>query len=1054
MRMEIVVDNLVKVLNSVAGFRRWKAVFSPVKSASPAGFSLRASHIFSYNFMKAYIVVILFLSTLAASHGQTSAQDSKQLPTDTAYAVVERGANHRVWEKTSYELLPNGKVVSKKHRYTELAGGMHYKDANGKWAESKEEIVAMPQGGAAAVQGQHQVYFPDDIYQGVIETVTPDGKHLKSRPAGISYDDGTNTVMIAELKASFGYLAGSNQVIYPDAFTGVKADLVCTYRKTGFECDLVFREQPPMPEQYGLSSAVSRLQLVTEFIDVPEPDKTTGRTSKKDGLKDTVLRFGQVVMGQGKAFAVGNSEQDTNGIPAAKMPVYKTWLHLENRTFLIEEVPYEQIGPKLQKLPSGGAMLNNKTSSAGLCRVSSQRLLPTRRPVQAGTNAMQLAKVDFLNKSGVVLDYVILDSSSAELTNGTYLVTGNVYFDSVTFDSGVVVKYDPDSLGNILIGSGDSCCSSPSGYVAIYGSTVFTSKDDDSVGEIISGSTGDPSIIPTVAIVLATSDITISGCDTTASFHYLDCGIDIVTTDPVDFYSSYVNVLEFGNCDIGINQANGGTLNLSGASFANCQVCVNQNGSCVATVDNIAYNNCTYVTAAGYILAGGCSSYSYGGDINKFITSVANPFYPSGFMGCSSSTGYFYVDVCLDFFGSTPGGILFTWENDSESGSAYWGYNVAGGYYGTDMGSVPSTCPALLVVPDSAMGLYEGMMTNGGVTKFTIQYAGGGMAWNGLFGSESTDSNANGIPDMWELQYFGDLNHAATNDYSGDGLSNYQKYLKGYNPTNYNNVQLGYFRFDNTNTLAGSAGQLPLLKTNITSVSSWSTNAVLVDLTNTAVLKYRGVETNGGANILCKQGTVSLWIKPDWSSPMAGGAGPQNEGRMIEIGTKESTNGWWGLGVGAAGTNIYFGTQTNSASTLKTNLTTVVSWASNTWHQVVLTYSKTNSSLYLDGLPVVTNGFGVTNYPGLTIQAQGFTVGSSAGGTNQVRAILDELAIYNYTLTSGTISTNYQTAVKLDSDGDGLSNIIENQLGLNPYGYNSSNGLDSTNRLQVFTPLK
>jgi hypothetical protein len=71
------------------------------------------------------------------------------------------------------------------HRYTELATGMHYQK-DGQWVESKEQIDILPQGGAAALQGQHQVYFPADIYNGVLEVVTPDGRHLKSRPLAVS----------------------------------------------------------------------------------------------------------------------------------------------------------------------------------------------------------------------------------------------------------------------------------------------------------------------------------------------------------------------------------------------------------------------------------------------------------------------------------------------------------------------------------------------------------------------------------------------------------------------------------------------------------------------------------------------------------------------------------------------------------------------------------------------------------------------------------------------------------------------------------------------------
>ena len=67
---------------------------------------------------------------------------------------------------------------------------------------------------------------------------------------------------------------------------------------------------------------------------------------------------------------------------------------------------------------------------------------------------------------------------------------------------------------------------------------------------------------------------------------------------------------------------------------------------------------------------------------------------------------------------------------------------------------------------------------------------------------------------------------------------------------------------------------------------------------------------------------------------------------------------------------------------------------------------------------------------------------------------MDELETFNYPLAAGDILSNYQAAIALDNDADGISNILENQLGLNPYGYNSVFGLNSGNALQVFTPLK
>jgi hypothetical protein len=273
--------------------------------------------------MKTPLVAFLFLLLAINSHAQ--------------YAVVQRDANSRIWERTTYKQAPSGELLPQSTRYTELATGMHYKDPRtGEWVESKEQIEIVTTGGAQAVHGQHQVYFPADIYDGVIELVTPDGKHMKSRPLGISYFDGSNSVFIAELKHSIGQILPSgNQVIYTNAFTDFAADLVLTYRKSGFESDLVFRERPPGPEAFGLNPINSRLELLTEFFEAPEPRETRLKAGKGNG--DTTLAFGSMSMIRGKAFQIGSQGESTEG-KRDGIPVNKTWAHITGRTFLIEEV--------------------------------------------------------------------------------------------------------------------------------------------------------------------------------------------------------------------------------------------------------------------------------------------------------------------------------------------------------------------------------------------------------------------------------------------------------------------------------------------------------------------------------------------------------------------------------------------------------------------------------------------------------------------------------------------------------------------------------------------
>lgn len=51
------------------------------------------------------------------------------------------------------------------------------------------------------------------------------------------------------------------------------------------------------------------------------------------------------------------------------------------------------------------------------------------------------------------------------------------------------------------------------------------------------------------------------------------------------------------------------------------------------------------------------------------------------------------------------------------------------------------------------------------------------------------DSDADGLPDSWELANFGSLTNSASTDFDGDGSSNLQEFLNGTNPANSNSVR-------------------------------------------------------------------------------------------------------------------------------------------------------------------------------------------------------------------------------------------------------------------------
>jgi hypothetical protein len=89
-----------------------------------------------------------------------------------------------------------------------------------------------------------------------------------------------------------------------------------------------------------------------------------------------------------------------------------------------------------------------------------------------------------------------------------------------------------------------------------------------------------------------------------------------------------------------------------------------------------------------------------------------------------------------------------------------------------------------------------------------------------------------------------------------------------------------------------------------------------------------------------------------------------------------------------------------------TYLTAPIQWTSNAWHFIALTYGSTNTALYLDGLPV-TNGPGLSNWPGTNVLAGGFYLGSSSNGLNQASGSFDDLYTYNVVLGTNAIRDGY-----------------------------------------------
>ncbi|MEJ0091349.1 MAG: LamG-like jellyroll fold domain-containing protein [Limisphaerales bacterium] len=218
---------------------------------------------------------------------------------------------------------------------------------------------------------------------------------------------------------------------------------------------------------------------------------------------------------------------------------------------------------------------------------------------------------------------------------------------------------------------------------------------------------------------------------------------------------------------------------------------------------------------------------------------------------------------------------------------------------------------------------------------------------------------------------------------------------------------LDSWSFDDTNTWASDYGYPPVDFTNLNASLLGDGTTLGVDSTKPSWLHYNVYETDGSTNLTVIEGTLTFWFAPNWSSVSEGGTGPGDWAELFSVGqwTTNASYGYWGLNIDPAGTNVYFSAQDDSGSQIN-YLAAPISWTTNLWHQLTLTYSITNTALYVDGL-LATNGPGMTVWPSTVVLGNGFYFGSDTNGQAQAHGMLDDVATFDVVMDTNTIAQLY-----------------------------------------------
>ncbi len=220
------------------------------------------------------------------------------------------------------------------------------------------------------------------------------------------------------------------------------------------------------------------------------------------------------------------------------------------------------------------------------------------------------------------------------------------------------------------------------------------------------------------------------------------------------------------------------------------------------------------------------------------------------------------------------------------------------------------------------------------------------------------------------------------------------------------NTPLASWSFLDHTNWTSDQGFAPVSFTNLAFSNLGDSQSLVVDTNVPAWLQYYVYEpTTNATNLTIDSGSLTFWFAPDWASAdtNGNGAGPGQWVQLMDVGewTTNSSYGYWGLSVDPPGTNLWFVSQDGAGNTY--TLSTPISWTTNFFHFIALTYSATNVSLYLDGQLATNDPGGLSVWPSSGVVSNGVFFGSDTNGQMQAAGLFNLVAAYNYPLDSNDV---------------------------------------------------
>jgi hypothetical protein len=423
--------------------------------------------------------------------------------------LILTAPHERVVERVAVVPGLSGEPAAVTNRYVELADNLNYWDETaGNWRPSVPEVL-IEGNGAAALRGHQKVRFASQVNdaRGAVHLWTLDGARFRSSVLGLRYFDAASgqQVILATVQDAAGELLPPNQVIYRDAFEGLRADVLYTYRSTGLEQDVILREAPPDPEDFGLLADATTLEVLTEVFEAPAVTRTVRllssakdpavrRAMAEPDFTDEALDFGSFRLGEGRAFTLGEQAREEG------LLIGKRWLQPgDGRTVLAEAAEYWELAPAFDRLPSPDGVVRRRRAALGEAsrrqrlmaalqgkgppRAQAEPRLPAGRwAAVAAARPILLASRPVAAEPGFVFDFETFSAATATnftfKAHTTYYLSGGLTLTGTnsTFEAATVLKYAPTNNARLIVNTPVTWLGEP------YRPVVLTARDDQTVG--------------------------------------------------------------------------------------------------------------------------------------------------------------------------------------------------------------------------------------------------------------------------------------------------------------------------------------------------------------------------------------------------------------------------------------------------------------------------------------------------------------------------------------------------------------------------------------------